>query len=54
MLRLVPVLPIVLAVAGCSDPALGVGVSVGAGGVSVSPVVSGHVGGVATSVSIND
>lgn len=54
MLRLAPVLMIALAVAGCSDPSLGVGISVGAGGVSVSPVVSGQVGGVATSVSISD
>ncbi|MBL4928269.1 hypothetical protein [Fuscibacter oryzae] len=40
-----------LALAACTNPSLGVGFGVGAGGVSVSPVVSGTVGGVRTSVS---
>jgi hypothetical protein len=40
-----------LTLAACSDPSLGVGFGVGAGGVSVSPVISGTVAGVHTSVS---
>lgn len=40
-----------LALAACSNPSLGVGFGIGAGGVSVSPVLSGTVGGVQTSVS---
>jgi hypothetical protein len=40
-----------LTLAACSDPSLGVGFGVGSGGVSVSPVLSGTVGGVRTSVS---
>jgi hypothetical protein len=40
-----------LVLSACSDPSIGVGFGIGTGGVSVSPVVSGTVGGVQTSVS---
>ena len=36
---------------GCQDPALYVGASIDSGGVSVSPAVSGRVGGVGVAVS---
>ncbi|MDA8585115.1 hypothetical protein N9L47_02485 [Rhodobacteraceae bacterium] len=36
--------------AGCENPQLGVGASIGSGGVSVSPVASGRVGGVGVAV----
>ncbi len=42
---------LVLALAGCTDPRLNAGISVGAGGVSVYPSVSGRVGGVGVAVS---
>ena len=37
---------LLLVLAGCTDPRLNAGISVGAGGVSVYPSVSGRVGGV--------
>jgi hypothetical protein len=41
-----------LALAGCSDaPQLGLGFNVGPDGVSVSPTVSGNVGGVTVGVA---
>ncbi len=36
---------------GCADPRLNAGISVGAGGVSVYPSLSGRVGGVGVAVS---
>jgi hypothetical protein len=42
---------LLLVVAGCTDPRLNAGISVGAGGVSVYPSVSGRVGGVGVAVS---
>lgn len=35
----------------CEDPALGVGATISSGGVSVSPVASGRVGGVGVAIS---
>jgi hypothetical protein len=41
-----------LGVAGCADgPQLGLGINLGNGGVTVSPTVSGNVGGVNVGVS---
>lgn len=41
-----------LVVSGCADgPQLGLGFNVGSGGVSVSPTISGNVGGVNVGVS---
>jgi len=40
-----------LALAACTDPELGVGVTAGTGGVTVSPVVSGNVGNATITVS---
>lgn len=48
MTRLLPVLALLAA---CSNPNAGIGVNIGAGGVSVRPVLSGTVGGVGVSVS---
>lgn len=45
------ILAILLALAACTDPALNANVSIGPGGVSVSPSVSGSVGGVGVSIS---
>lgn len=39
-----------LLVAGCEDPRLNAGISLGAGGVSVYPSISGRVGGVGVAV----
>ncbi len=40
-----------VALTGCQNPTLGVSTSIGAGGVSVSPTLSGNVGGVGVAVS---
>jgi hypothetical protein len=48
MIRL---LPFILALAACTDPRAGIGIGIGPNGVSVSPVISGNVGGVGVSVS---
>ena len=40
-----------LLLAGCENPQLGIGATVNSGGVSVSPVVSGNVGGLGVAVS---
>jgi hypothetical protein len=40
-----------LTLPGCEDPALGLGATISGSGVSVSPVVSGRVGGVGVAVS---
>ncbi|MEM8801642.1 MAG: hypothetical protein AAGF55_03820 [Pseudomonadota bacterium] len=40
-----------LALPACEDPSLNVGASIGSGGVSVTPSVSGRVGGVGVAVS---
>jgi hypothetical protein len=45
------VLCLVLVLGGCTDPRLNAGISVGAGGVSVYPSISGRVGGVGVAVS---
>lgn len=37
--------------AACSDPSLNAGVSIGPGGVSVVPSLSGRVGGVGVAIS---
>ena len=49
MKRLV-VLTVVL-LAGCENPTLGIGTTISGSGVSVSPVLSGNVGGVGVAVS---
>lgn len=41
----------IMALSACEDPALGVGARIDGGGVSVSPVLSGRVGGVGVAVS---
>lgn len=38
-------------VAGCENPRLGIGTTISSSGVSVSPVISGNVGGVGVAVS---
>jgi hypothetical protein len=40
-----------LALAGCDDPTLSAGITLGANGVSVTPRVSGTVGGVGVAVT---
>ena len=42
---------LLLFLSGCVDPRLNAGISIGAGGVSVTPSVSGRVGGVGVSIS---
>ena len=42
---------LILMLAACSDPSLGANIRLGPKGVSVSPQISGHVGGVGISVS---
>ncbi len=42
---------LILSLSGCIDPRLNAGISVGAGGVSVTPSVSGRVGGVGLTIS---
>ena len=37
--------------AGCENPRLGIGTTISSGGVSVSPTVSGQLGGVGVAVS---
>jgi hypothetical protein len=56
MMRLASLLllPALCGLAACTDPQLGVGVTVGSGGVSVSPVVSGTVGGLDASLSVSN
>ncbi len=44
-------LPLALLLCACSDPALNAGISIGAGGVTVTPSVSGKVGGATVSIS---
>ena len=41
----------VLGVAACENPQLGIGATFGSGGVSVTPSVSGNVGGARVEVS---
>ena len=41
----------VVTLAGCENPSLGIGTTISASGVSVSPVISGRVGGVGVAVS---
>ena len=41
----------VLALAACTDPQLGIGMSIGNGGVAVSPTLSGNLGGATVTVS---
>jgi predicted small secreted protein len=41
----------ILALSACEDPSLGIGANINSGGVSVSPVLSGRVGGVGVAVS---
>jgi hypothetical protein len=48
---MIRILPFLLALAACSDPQAGINIGIGPGGVSVSPVISGNVGGVGVSVS---
>jgi hypothetical protein len=40
-----------LALPACTDPTLGLGVTLGTGGVAVSPSLSGQMGGVTVAVS---
>ena len=40
-----------LALPGCENPSLNVGASISSGGISVTPSVSGRVGGVGVAVS---
>ena len=40
-----------ITVAGCENPSLGIGTTISSSGVSVSPVLSGRVGGVGVAVS---
>jgi hypothetical protein len=42
---------LILPLLGCADPRLTAGISIGAGGVSVTPSVSGRLGGVGVSIS---
>jgi hypothetical protein len=42
---------LLLALAACSEPRLNANVSLGAGGVSVRPAVSGNVGGVGVTLT---
>lgn len=42
---------LILSLSACADPRLNAGISIGAGGVSVTPSVSGRVGGVGVSIS---
>lgn len=42
---------LILSLSGCVDPRLNAGISIGAGGVSVTPSVSGRVGGVGVTIS---
>ena len=48
MIRLLPILFLLSA---CVDPTLNAGITIGTGGVSVTPSVSGKVGGATVSVS---
>ena len=41
----------VLVLAGCENPTLGIGTTISSSGVSVSPTISGNVGGVGVAVS---
>ena len=41
----------VFGLAACENPQLGIGATFGSGGVSVSPVVSGNIGGANVAVS---
>jgi|GEM_PF-1173170 len=41
----------VLVIAACENPQLGIGATFGSGGVSVSPTISGNVGGASVAVS---
>jgi hypothetical protein len=41
----------VLALPGCEDPSLNIGASIGTGGVSVAPSISGRAGGVGVAIS---
>jgi hypothetical protein len=47
-------LPLLCGLAACTDPQFGVGLTVGTGRVSVSPVVSGTVGGLDASLSVRN
>lgn len=40
-----------MCLAGCADPRLNAGISLGADGVSVTPSLSGRVGGLGVSIS---
>lgn len=42
---------LLLALPACEDPQLNVGASIGSGGVSVTPSISGRAGGVGVAVS---
>ena len=44
-------LPAAFLLSACADPRLNAGISIGAGGVSVTPSVSGRVGGLGVSIS---
>lgn len=44
-------LALVLLLPACEDPTLNAGISIGTGGVSVTPLVSGRVGDVGVAVS---
>ena len=45
------VIAALFATTGCENPTLGIGASISSSGVSVSPKVSGRVGGVGVTVS---
>jgi hypothetical protein len=42
---------LILSLSACADPRLNAGISIGAGGVSITPSVSGRVGGVGVSIN---
>lgn len=42
---------LLLALPACEDPQLNIGASIGSGGVSVTPSVSGRAGGVGVAIS---
>ena len=50
-MRTLAILSVLLLAVGCENPSLGIGATINSGGVSVSPVASGRVGGLGVAVS---